>query len=175
MQLKDQFKQPRNWKVVGTMAVSAALGISGLALAVPGGAGDVNSIDLQDPATLDRVTSTSVPPTTQALMFEDLASPLQVQPPTTTTRAGGRDLDSPFDSPTPSPDSPSPDSPPSPASPSPASPASPASPSPDSPSPDSPPSPATPSPDSPDSPRSPASPDSPDSGSADSGSADSFG
>ncbi len=153
MQLKDQLKQPRNWKVVGTMAVSAALGVSGLALAVPGGSNDVDSINLQDSANLDQVTSTTAVPSTEALIFEDLASPLQVQPPST-TRAGGRDFDSPFDTASPNTTSP-------------ASPASPATPSPQSP--------ATPSPDSPASPDSPRSPASPDSGSADSGSADSFG
>ncbi len=153
MQIKNQWKQPRNWKVIAGAGSLAAVGIAGLTLAGPIAAdADDDAIELEERARLTQTTVRAPLPADGIIDRADLSD----------------DRDSPFDD-TPRPgaaadDSPSPDSP---------SADSPDSPPPAAPVPDGPDSPDSPSPDSPDSPDSPASPDSGDSG--DSGSWDSSG
>lgn len=166
MQTKEQWKKPKDWKVVTAVATASALGLSGLALAGPGDSPEAEAIDLVDRRSVDTVTGNSQVPTSvdQALsqvmdsvlsgeVSGDSASVESVQ----SAQAPGSPSDSPVS--VESPVTPSPDSP--------VSVDSPATPSPDSPV--SVESPATPSPDSPESPdESPDSPDTADSGSADS-------
>jgi len=57
MQLKDQVKKSRDWKVVAALATVSALGISGLALADSGDPTTPNLIDLKDRTEITKVTS----------------------------------------------------------------------------------------------------------------------
>lgn len=158
MQLRNQFKGAKNWKVVASVAAASALGVSSLALAGENGTPQApDSIHLDDKTAVTQVSAPTTVPTTVAEALKLGADTASVDSP-----FDGHSIDSVASAASAnSPASPaSPDSPNSPATPdSPASPASPVSPdTADSPaSVDSPNSPATP-----DSPASPASPDSPD-------------
>lgn len=151
MQTKEQWKKPKDWKVVTAVATASALGLSGLALAGPGDSPETEAIDLVDRRAVDTVAGTSQVPTTvdQALsqVMDSVASgDVSGDSPTLESVQSAQTVASP---PT---DSPSVESP--------------VTPSADSPSVESPATPAADSPASPD--ESPDSADSADSGSADS-------
>lgn len=151
MQTKEQWKKPKDWKVVTAVATASALGLSGLALAGPGDSPETEAIDLVDRRAVDTVAGTSQVPTTvdQALsqVMDSVASgDVSGDSPTLESVQSAQTVVSP---PT---DSPSVESP--------------VTPSADSPSVESPATPAADSPASPD--ESPDSADSADSGSADS-------
>ncbi len=153
MQIKDQWKQPRNWKVIAGAGTLAAVGITGLALAGPIAAdADDDVIELEERAQITQTTVRAPLPADgiidRADLSDDRDSPFDDAP----RRGAGAD-DSPAS------DSPSPDSPDSPA---------PAAPPPDAPD--------SPDPSPQDSPDNPASPDAPEPGdSGDTGSWDSSG
>lgn len=151
MQTKEQWKKPKDWKVVTAVATASALGLSGLALAGPGDSPETEAIDLVDRRAVDTVAGTSQVPTTvdQALsqVMDSVASgDVSGDSPTLESVQSAQTVVSP---PT---DSPSVESP--------------VTPSADSPSVESPATPAADSPATPD--ESPDSADSADSGSADS-------
>lgn len=166
MQTKEQWKKPKDWKVVTAVATASALGLSGLALAGPGDSPEPEAIDLMDRRSVDTVTGTSQVPTTVDQALSQVMDSV-VSGDVSDASASVESVQSAQALGSPSPDSPlSAESPVTPSPDSPVSVDSPATPSPDSPEP------AEESPDLPDSPDSPdESPDSPDS--ADSGSADS--
>lgn len=170
MQTRNQWKRPRDWKVVAGVAAAATLGITGLALASPDDGSVPDAITLEDQASVVDVSiPDSLPPVSVVDLTDDTDldspfddSPIQDSPddsppgPTTTL---ADDSPSPDDSP-PAPsttaatvadDSPSPDD-------SPAAPTTPITVADDSPSPD----------DSPPAPPSGGGDDSDDSGSDDS-------
>lgn len=77
MQLKDQWKKGKDWKVVTAVAAVSALGISGFALAEPGGTSEPDSIELVDQQSVDSVDTNSVPTTVQEALnrvMESVAS-----------------------------------------------------------------------------------------------------
>jgi len=81
MQIKNQWKRPRDWKVVAGAGAVAALGITGLVLANPADGTVPDAISLEDRA---RIAETTVPrplPLTGIINLSDLEG----------------DLDSPFD------------------------------------------------------------------------------
>ncbi|HLU52675.1 MAG TPA: hypothetical protein VK011_03680 [Acidimicrobiia bacterium] len=140
MQTKGQWKNSRNWKVVGAVAAASALGLTGIAVASEGGsANEPEPIRLQDTTKVTEVTTVSTVPITvedalnRVVQTASVSSPLDDDRPAPQVSAS-----SPV-----SPDQPSPASPASPASPDQPSPASPASP--DQPSPASPATPDEPS------------------------------
>lgn len=152
MQTKEQWKKPKDWKVVTAVATVSALGLSGLALAGPGDTPEGQAITLVDRRSVDTVTGTSQVPTTveQALsqVMDSVASgDVSGDSPSIESVQSAQTVASPL-----------PDSP--------VSVESPVSPSADSPLVESPETPSVDSPASPD--ESPDSPDSADSGSADS-------
>lgn len=126
MQTKGQWKNSRNWKVVGAVAAASALGLTGIAVASEGGsANEPEPIRLQDTTKVTEVTTVSTVPITvedalnRVVQTASVSSPLDDDRPAPQVSAS-----SPV-----SPDQPSPASPASPDQPSPASPATPDEPS----------------------------------------------
>jgi hypothetical protein len=169
MQIRNQFKRPRDWKIVAGAGALATVGVAGFALSGPLGAeaDDSSTIRLEHQATITDAPVPAPLPANGVVSLADIADDLD-SPFDDGGRGGGGGDDSPNDSPPRrsgggGDDSPNDSAPPggggggndSPDN----SPASPTPPPADSPD-DSPASPASPPTDSPDD--SPASPDSPD-------------
>lgn len=65
MQTRNQWKRPKNWKVVASVAAASALGLSGFALASDDGVAKTpDSISLDDTTKVTEVTNPTKVPTT---------------------------------------------------------------------------------------------------------------
>ncbi|HEX7098383.1 MAG TPA: hypothetical protein VF377_04020 [Acidimicrobiia bacterium] len=126
MQTKRQWKNSRNWKVVGAVAAASALGLTGIAVANEGGsANEPEPIRLQDTTKVTEVTTVSTVPTTVEEALDRVVQTASVSSPLDDDRPAPQvSASSPV-----SPDQPSPASPATPDQPSPASPATPDEPS----------------------------------------------
>jgi hypothetical protein len=73
MQIKDQWKHPRNWKVVTGAGALAAVGLAGLALTAPIAAdADDNGIELQERAQVTQTTIRAPLPANGVVDLSDL-------------------------------------------------------------------------------------------------------
>lgn len=124
MQIKDQWKRPRDWKVVAGVGAVAALGITGLVIANPADGSMPASISLEERARIAETRiGQPIPPVEDVIDLsqfgDDLSSPFDDDSPEIAATGGDDSADgaAPSDAPAPPPGSSAADDSPAPAPP----------------------------------------------------------